>query len=163
MKTDTIIKVGQVRDDEYGNRWVTPHDGGDDVKIGSKRAHLHNLFQQGNTISLHWETYKGKSYVGNAELISGETEAEQEQTNPTTSKPAQKRYGDDTNRSIEKQVALKGAIEITKALIESKTWGKDDLTIPNINATIKKIANSNDEWLMSSQKVVEKIVEEIEN
>ena len=75
----------------------------------------------------------------------------------------QRRKSDDTNRSIEKQVALKGAIEITKALIESKTWGKDDLTIPNINATIKKIANSNDEWLMSSQKVVEKIVEEIEN
>ena len=74
----------------------------------------------------------------------------------------QRRKSDDTNRSIEKQVALKGAIEITKALIESKTWGKDDLTIPNINATIKKIANSNDEWLMSSQKVVEKIVEEIE-
>ena len=69
---DTIIKVALTRTDEYGNLWVTPAGGGAEVKIGEKRKTLFPLFQQGNTLSLHWETYKDKPYVKDAKQIVGE-------------------------------------------------------------------------------------------
>ncbi len=69
---DTIIKVGVTRTDDYGNLWVTPTDGGQEVKIGEKRSALFPIFQQGNTVSLHWETFKNKPYVKDAKQIAGE-------------------------------------------------------------------------------------------
>ena len=44
---DTIIVVGVTRMDTYGNLWITPAGGGDEVKIGEKRSQLHPLFEQG--------------------------------------------------------------------------------------------------------------------
>ncbi len=69
---DTIIVVGVTRVDSYNNLWVTPAGGGDEVKIGEKRAGLHPLFQQGKAVMLHWETYKNKAYVADAKAVEGE-------------------------------------------------------------------------------------------
>ncbi len=71
-KEDTIITVGTTRLDEYNNLWVTPAGGGDEVKIGEKRAGLHPLFQQGKAVMLHWETYKNRAYVSDAKAVEGE-------------------------------------------------------------------------------------------
>ncbi len=71
-KQDTIIVVGVTRLNEYGDLWVTPQDGGDEVKIGAKRARLHPVFEQGRAVMLHWETYKGKTYVADAKPVEGE-------------------------------------------------------------------------------------------
>ncbi len=69
---DTIIVVGVTREDEYGNLWVTPAGGGDEVKIGEKRSQLHELFEQGKAVMLHWETYRNRAYVSDARLVEGE-------------------------------------------------------------------------------------------
>ncbi len=76
---NTVIVVGVTRTDTYGNLWVTPKGGGDEVKIGSKRSQLHELFEQDKAIMLHWETYKGKAYVSDAKLVEGELPAPQPQ------------------------------------------------------------------------------------
>jgi len=68
---DTIIVVGVTRTDGYNNLWVTPAGGGEEVKIGEKRSHLHELFQQGKGVMLHWETYKNRTYVADAKLVEG--------------------------------------------------------------------------------------------
>ena len=78
MDKPTEIVVESVRDDEYGNRWVTPQGGGAEIKIAEKRGALHELFQQGNTVSLKWDSYTNKekktfTYVADAKLVSGET------------------------------------------------------------------------------------------
>jgi len=72
METDTIIVVDQRRMDSYNNLWITPKGGGDEVKIGEKRAHLHPLFEQGKAVMLHWEVYMNKAYVADAKLVEGE-------------------------------------------------------------------------------------------
>ncbi len=69
---DTIIVVGVTRTDDYGSLWVTPAGGGDEIKIGEKRSHLHDLFQQGKAVMLHWATYKNKPYVSDAKAVEGE-------------------------------------------------------------------------------------------
>ena len=71
-ENDTIIVVGVTRIDGYGNLWVTPAGGGDEVKIGAKRKQLHDLFQQGKAVMCHWETYMNKPYVSDAKLVEGE-------------------------------------------------------------------------------------------
>lgn len=70
-KTDTIIVAGQRRIDEYGNLWVAPAGGGEEIKIAAKRSQLHPLFQQEQAIVLHWATYKNIPYVTDAELVEG--------------------------------------------------------------------------------------------
>ena len=127
--------------DTEGNTYVCYH------------PNQHPDFEPHNNPEVKINPSSNPDYSPSIELLGTEKE-----------KPApQKQYSrDDTNRSIEKQVALKGSVEIVKALIESKTWGKEDLTIPKITATIKKIANSNDEWLMGSQQIAEKLQEEID-
>ena len=72
---DTIIVVGVTREDEYGNLWITPAGGGDEVKIAGKRKQLHPLFQQGKAVMLHWETYMNRPYVSDAKLVEGELPA----------------------------------------------------------------------------------------
>lgn len=79
---ETIIVVGVTREDEYGNLWVTPKGGGDEVKIGSKRSGLHSLFQQGKAIMLHWETYKNRTYVADAKAVEGELPEAQKLDSP---------------------------------------------------------------------------------
>ena len=74
---DTIIVVGVTRMDTYGNLFVTPTGGGDEVKIGEKRTQLHDLFQQGKAVMLHWETYKNRAYVADAKLVEGELPEQQ--------------------------------------------------------------------------------------
>ena len=69
---DTIIVVGVTRKDEYGNLWVTPKGDGSEVKIASKRSQLHELFEQGKAVLLHWETYKNRPYISDAKLVEGE-------------------------------------------------------------------------------------------
>ena len=69
---DTIVVVGVTREDEYGNLWVTPKGEGEEIKIASKRSNLHPLFEQGRAVLLHWETYKGKTYVADAKTVAGE-------------------------------------------------------------------------------------------
>ena len=69
----TIITVGHVEADEFGNLWVTPAGGGDRIKIGAKRKQLHPIFQQGKVIQLHWETYMNKPYVSDAKQVTGES------------------------------------------------------------------------------------------
>lgn len=69
---DTVIVVGVTRIDEYGNLWVTPQGGGDEVKIAKKREKLHPLFQQGVAVLCHWETYMNKPYISDAKLVEGE-------------------------------------------------------------------------------------------
>jgi len=69
---DTMVVVGVTRMDGYGNMFVTPAGGGDEVKIGSKRAHLHDMFEQGRAIMLHWETYRNIPYVSDAKPVEGE-------------------------------------------------------------------------------------------
>ena len=78
---DTTITVKTARVDDYGNLWVMPVGGEKDIKIGEKRKHLHELFQVGNSVKLHYDTYLNKTYVADAELVS---EA------PTAVKEAQK-------------------------------------------------------------------------
>jgi len=129
---DTIIKVGTTEIDEYGNLLVTPSGGGDKIKIAQKRTHLHHLFEQGNTVALHWETYMNKSYVANANLVEGEL--------PTIVKQAEKLGGtlaeitpqadakmtkEDwaekeriTRKSIERQTSLKEAVNVAVAEID---------------------------------------------
>lgn len=68
---DTVIVVGKTEVDGWGNLWVIPKDGGDRVKIAKKREHLHELFEQGKAVLLHWEVYMDKPYVANAELVTG--------------------------------------------------------------------------------------------
>ena len=100
---DTIIKVGITREDDYGNMWVTPEGGGKEVKIGEKRKNLFPLFQQGNTVSLHWETYKNKPYVSDAKQIVGEPVLPKPQ-------PAQ-RESFDREAAIAESVAFKGFMD----------------------------------------------------
>ena len=69
---DTIIVVGTTKMDDYGNMFVTPAGGGDEVKIGEKRSQLHPLFEQGKAIMLHCETYKNRAYVSDAKAVEGE-------------------------------------------------------------------------------------------
>jgi len=72
MANDTIIVVGVTRMDGYGNMFITPKGGGDEVKVGSKRSRLHEMFQQDRAVMLHWETYKNIPYVADAKLVEGE-------------------------------------------------------------------------------------------
>lgn len=69
---DTVIVVAQTRKDTYGNLWVMPKGSSEEVKIGSKRAHLFELFQQDKAVTLRWETYKDRPYVADAKLVEGE-------------------------------------------------------------------------------------------
>lgn len=73
---DTVIVVGITRKDQYDNLWVTPAGGGDEVKIGSKRAQLHDIFQQGRAVMCHWEVYMDKPYIADAKLVEGELPTE---------------------------------------------------------------------------------------
>jgi hypothetical protein len=79
---DTIITVGVTEVDQYGNLLVTPKGGGDKVKIGSKRAHLHPLFQQGKALILHWEIYNNRPYVSDAKWVEGELPEAREPIEP---------------------------------------------------------------------------------
>ena len=79
---DTIITVGVTEKDGYGNLWVTPQGGGDRIKIAQKREHLHELFEQGKAVRLHWETYMNKPYVSDAKLVEGELPEPQEPIQP---------------------------------------------------------------------------------
>ena len=88
---DTVITVGITRKDEYGNLWVTPSGGGEEVKIGAKRKQLHDLFEQGKAIMLHWETYMDKPYVFDAKLVEGELPQPPKHT--PTSRPAPQEIG----------------------------------------------------------------------
>jgi len=72
MAKETVIVVGVTREDGYGNLWVTPAGGGEEVKIGEKRSQLHPLFEQGKAVMLHWETYKNRPYVSDAKAVEGE-------------------------------------------------------------------------------------------
>ena len=68
----TVIIVGATESDEYGNLWISPHGGGDKVKIAKKREQLFPLFEQGKAVMLIWQTYMNKPYVANAKLVEGE-------------------------------------------------------------------------------------------
>ena len=138
---NTIIKVGTTEIDEYGNLLVTPSGGGDKIKIAQKRTHLHHLFEQGNTVALHWETYMNKSYVANANLVEGEPPLVKEAVKegakvtsvekPTEIKPAP--LGDAKNRAF----ALSYAKDL--AVAAQSTIGKE-LSSDNIIALAKKFA-----------------------
>lgn len=85
-KNDTIIVVGVTELDGYNNLWVTPQGGGDKIKIGAKREHLHPIFEQGKAVLLHWETYKGKTYVADAKPVEGELPPARESQMPAPHK-----------------------------------------------------------------------------
>ena len=113
MERDTIIIVGVTRKDGFNNLWVTPASGGNEVKIGVKREHLHDLFQQGKAVMLHWETYKNKPYVSDAKPVEGELPPPQPSDRVL---PEHQRVIDEAKRgiaplsrgaSIEAQVAIK--------------------------------------------------------
>jgi len=107
---ETIIVVGVTREDEYNNLWVTPKGGGDEVKIGEKRSQLHPLFQQGKAVMLHWEIYKGKTYVADAKAVEGELPEPQKSDDPPLQQdeptPEQLKPFDPTRKSIERQKSL---------------------------------------------------------
>ena len=140
---DTIIKVALTRTDEYGNLWVTPAGGGVEVKIGEKRNSLFPLFQQGNTVSLHWETYKDKPYVKDAKQIVGEPAQPAKLPVP---QPAQREpfLSDPTrNASIEAQTAY-GKImdnwekDIPKSMKDAAVhWGLSKLGVKELPTTLK--------------------------
>jgi len=117
MPKDTIIIVGQTRLDSYENLWVTPAGGGDEVKIGEKRAGLHALFQQGKAVMLHWETYKNRLYVADAKAVEGELPEPKssQEVLPKQKEVIEKARAsvafDPTRKSIERQTALKAAVE----------------------------------------------------
>lgn len=156
LKTITVAKRGEIKKSQKGNTYflITDDEGANYVCFHSAQ---HPDFPEGAGVYC-----KITERAGSDPTIELAKEGEAEKT--AGKPPAKPRLASpsDINRSIEKQVALKGAVEITKALIESKTWGKDDLTIKNINATIKKIANSNDEWLMSSEEIAQRLQEKIQ-
>jgi len=90
---DTIVIVGVTREDEFGNLWVTPQGGGDEIKIAAKRSKLHPLFEQGRAIMLHWETYMNRPYVADAKPVEGELpEPKSAYTPPPEEKPKPTAY-----------------------------------------------------------------------
>ena len=121
MDKPTEIIVASVRDDEYGNRWVTPQGGGEEIKIGEKRHQLHELFQQGNKVALQWETYTNKekhktyTYVSDAALVSGETKKKEDEP----PQPPDARTDD-----IHNQVAYKIAGGIFAAYVQAGSFLK---------------------------------------
>lgn len=126
---DTIIVVGATRMDGYGNLWVTPKGGGDDVKVGVKRVNLHPIFQQGKAVMCHWEVYMNKPYVADAKLVEGELPHTPSEPTPEGVQEAYEKSRKDlekmskgdwdekdrrTRKSIERQTALNVAVEIVK-------------------------------------------------
>ncbi len=111
-KSDTIIVVGITELDEYNNLWITPQGGGDKVKIGAKREHLHPLFEQGKAVLLHWETYRNRTYVADAKLVEGELPPPKKPYEaPVIIQPAKS----DRDSVIEAQVAIKSITELWAA------------------------------------------------
>ncbi len=159
-KMITVAKRGELKKSQKGNAYflVTDTDGVNYVCFHS--AQYADFPEDAGVYCKIIDRIDKDSTIEVAK--DGEEEAPTGAVVKTPIKPQSYSRGGDTNRSIEKQVALKGAVEIVKALIESKTWGKDDLTNKKINFTVKQIASSNDEWLMSSTQVAEKIQEEID-
>ena len=82
---DKIIVVGHTEIDEYGNLQVTDKGGGI-TKISVKREHLFPLFEQGKAVKLDIQTYKGKNYVADAELVEGALPSSQESKQEPKSK-----------------------------------------------------------------------------
>lgn len=104
-------------------------------------------------------------YVKDFTLVATELAEKTPDKAPPTPRPQYpqaRSKSDDTNRSIIRQVSWKTAGRLTEALIASGVFPKDKLTVPNILATQKKIANAGVEWIMSSHEVAEKIQEEID-
>ena len=101
---DTIIVVGVTREDSYGNLWVTPKGGGDEVKIGVKRKQLHELFEQGKAILLHYETYKNIPYVADAKPVEGELPPP---TKPGEPLPEQQAHIDEALESVKPKLSDK--------------------------------------------------------
>jgi len=129
---DTIIVVGQVRQDEYNNIWVTPKGGGDEVKIAAKRSQLHKLFEQGKAVMLHWETYKGKNYVADAKPVEGELPPPHKPESPSLQEGEEppivteaKKMGatvTGTEPRYKADPAKTQSIERQKALAEAVSW-----------------------------------------
>ena len=142
---DTIIKVGVARQDEYGNLFVTPEGGGKEVKISEKRKNLHPLFQQGNTVSLHWEVFKNVPYVKDAKQIVGEPAPNKIDTGKTPVPLQREPFISDPSRnaSIEAQTAY-GKImdnwekDIPQSMKDAAVhWGLSKLNFKELPATIK--------------------------
>jgi len=152
--SETIITVAVTRLDEYGNLWVTPAGGGDEVKIAEKRSNLHPLFEQGKAVMLHYETYKNRPYVAGAKPVAGElpqegkatilpehqeviAEARKEGAEMLKGKPTgdgKYKADPDKMRSIERQVSLKSAVDwcICKVNLGEKIKTADVLIVAKV-------------------------------
>ncbi len=165
----TTIQVKSTTKDTYGNLIVTPMVG-EDIKISEKRKSLFDIFQEGATVKLFWAEYMHKKYVARAEV----TEPTQTETGvkPLTQQVSQESTGkvviapqekppktemskDDwaekdkvTRKSIERQVALKAAVEF--AAIK----GSDDTA--KVIATAKIFAS-----FIAGEEIKSKLVEEV--
>ena len=144
MDKPTEIIVESVRDDEYGNRWVMPTGGGAEIKIGEKRAQLHELFQPSNKVSLKWDSYTNKerktfTYVADAKLVSGEAKAKA----PAATSPARKasQPADARQADIHNQVAFKIAGQVFASYVGQGRFDKAGATemATNIGKIAKEI------------------------
>lgn len=119
----TEITVESVRDDIFGNRWVTPSGGGKEIKLGEKRSQLHELFKQGNKITLRWDSFNNNPYVKDAKLVSGVVVSKSKvRLEGAEVKPA---TFDVRTRDIHNQVAYKIAGEIVAAEIQAGRFTVD--------------------------------------
>lgn len=149
----TIITVEHTELDGYGNLTVTTKAGGEPIKIGEKRSHLHPLFEPGVAIELDWQTFNNRKYVADARLVEGELPPpvkpsmggsegdppKQEKVIPDDKMTKEDWANRDAKRdrsvtlAYAKDLAAAGQIEVTKIIFHADLfdkWVSGEITVP---------------------------------
>lgn len=165
MEENQII-VDHTDMDIYGNMFVYPSDGRERIKIGEKRKHLHPLFQQGNAVLLHWDTYLDKIYVAGASLIKTDSVKDevppvkpQQQVKVAHSEPPPPRGNNTSQRSISisyaKDLVVSGKIPVNSLLAYAEVinqWVSSDITVKD-QAVVASMVNK---YFIPQEKMDEK-------
>lgn len=121
-----IFTVNKTMVDTYGNLVITT-DKGVGYKIGKKREQLFPIFQPGAEVNVGFASYMNKEYIAEASQTGKHTV--QPAVTPIvaaaqeigTEMPTEKHWGlPNTNRSIERQVAAKLAMEFCDGTVDDR-------------------------------------------